>query len=314
MRQFLFVVPAMAIIFTLTLFVLIRELNNKKWKTARLVSLGVTGFGLLLPTIAQAQLFPYNSEYFNQVTTAGGIDNRWDVDRWHLSAREVLEKMPVEQRDRCVQITHKIRYCEEANNVAAYAPFPTDGVNESQPLSVNEFVTSRFPDIPDECRTLDAVTRNILWTSVLIGASSACPLHPAEYTPKPLGESAILWWESHFAWGWRAATETGIDSVPGKESQLSFTLPEKLQGKAVKIEVDASFSDSAASSLLVKVNGEPVKEFLINSSSLSGSFEVESRIANALPDRSINISFRLLDENGEPVTTVLRLHDIAITD
>jgi hypothetical protein len=129
-----------------------------------------------------------------------------------------------------------------------------------------------------------------------------------------LGESAILWWESHFAWGWRAATEKGIDSVPGKESQLSFTLPEKLQGQALKIEVDAGFSDSAARTLLIKVNGEPVKEFLINSSSLSGSFEVESLIANALPDRSVNISFRLLDENGEPVTTVLQLQDLVITD
>lgn len=313
MRQFLFIVPAMAIIFTLTLYVLLRELKNKKRITLYWITAGVTAIGLVLPTVAQAQLFPYNSEYFNQVTTAGGIDNRWDVDRWHLSAREVLEKMPIEQRDRCVQITHKIRYCQEANNVAAYAPFPTKGMNEAQPLAVNEFVTSRYPDIPDECRTLDAVTRNILWTSVLIGASSACPLHPAEYAPKPTGESAMLWWESHFAWGWRAATETGIDSVPGKESQLSFILPEKLRGLPLEIDFEAEFSDTAAKILSVTVNGEQMKEFDLTHSSLSGSFRVASQIANTLSDHSINVSFRLLDENGEKVTTVLHLSDLKIS-
>lgn len=96
LRHLLFIFPALALLATMGVWVIIQWMNQQSTRRPTWTLRGVfviTLIGLLVPTIDQARLFPYAYAYFNPVARAIGIEGRWPTDYWRTSWRELYTKI-----------------------------------------------------------------------------------------------------------------------------------------------------------------------------------------------------------------------------
>ncbi len=96
-RQHLYVLPAVAVL------VAVGADRVQRWATSarpevgpwvRRASVAVLTVALLVPTLEQMLLFPYNYTYVNPVAGVGGVDGRWETDYWKASGREAVTRVP----------------------------------------------------------------------------------------------------------------------------------------------------------------------------------------------------------------------------
>jgi hypothetical protein len=90
-RHLLFIIPAWAILATLGYWFVLQFAVNVSHSKKCLVFLSNTTcvLALLLPTLDQSRLFPYNLIYFNEIATLRAIKNRWPSDSWYTSSKEL---------------------------------------------------------------------------------------------------------------------------------------------------------------------------------------------------------------------------------
>jgi hypothetical protein len=175
LRQFTFIVPALAMLIMIVLY-----LATTTPAVMRLAWLRPTVTVLLvasatMATVAQVQLFPYQSNYFNPTTVARGIDGRWDMLARKLSYGELYSELSSEQRTACSAS------CPELETFPkSFTANPADGV---EPLADGYSV--RFPGsrttsrpIPPCGPVIASVTRPYLWTEITISEAYLCPIEP----------------------------------------------------------------------------------------------------------------------------------------
>lgn len=89
MRQFLFIIPGIAVIVTTSLIWIYQAISNKKIKLFVSTLIAVLLFQIIFD---MASLHPYEYIYFNRIS--GGLakaHNQYDTDYWGLSMREGME-------------------------------------------------------------------------------------------------------------------------------------------------------------------------------------------------------------------------------
>jgi hypothetical protein len=92
-RHFLLVLPALAVLATLAM----RSMDGLAFARARWLGVGagiVIAFSILVPTLEQSRLFPYNYTYFNALTSIRPINGEWPTDYWRTSWRELAGLLP----------------------------------------------------------------------------------------------------------------------------------------------------------------------------------------------------------------------------
>jgi hypothetical protein len=100
-RQFLFIVPALAVFAAIGVAALIALVSKAK-RGHRVLQVGawaLVGISVLLPVVDQMRLFPYNYVYANE--TASPLNDRIPTDYWRTSMRELMPKVPSEGATAC---------------------------------------------------------------------------------------------------------------------------------------------------------------------------------------------------------------------
>jgi hypothetical protein len=105
LRQFLFILPALAMLVTIVLYIVVEKWNVKRFRGVWPTVAGIIVASTLLTTVLQFQLFPYNANYFNPTTFSRGIEGRWELDRYQLSHSELYSDLSDSQRLHCVNCT-----------------------------------------------------------------------------------------------------------------------------------------------------------------------------------------------------------------
>jgi hypothetical protein len=102
-RQFLFIVPVLAILATVGLAALVALLGSgpRGARVLPAVAWAVVGVGVLLPTVDQLRLFPYGYAYVNEVAAREPIDGRLATDYWRTSMRELIPLVPASGSAAC---------------------------------------------------------------------------------------------------------------------------------------------------------------------------------------------------------------------
>ena len=179
-RQMLFVPPAVAVLATLAVFLLVRWRPLAEKAPLRIGLWIAVVAGLVAPTFAQLQLFPYGYTYFNSVTALRPIDGNWPTDYWRASGREVLRNLPVDGRDSCgleQLMKGELFPCTEQ---PMFEPFLDErGLNAPDvELADNEYWFIRENsgplEIPPGCREFTRVTRPLFWREVTIAQIHIC--------------------------------------------------------------------------------------------------------------------------------------------
>jgi hypothetical protein len=102
-RQFLFIVPVLAVFAGLgvaTLLLLAGRLSRGAGLVQGAVWL-LVALGVLLPVIDQVRLFPYGYAYVNEAASREPIDGRLPTDYWRTSMRELIPHVPAAGATSC---------------------------------------------------------------------------------------------------------------------------------------------------------------------------------------------------------------------
>jgi hypothetical protein len=183
-RQVLFVQPALAAAATGAVWLVARRLGDRpRWSTVLFV---VVVAGIVVPTVTQARLFPYNYTWFNAAAATRPIDGNWMTEYWRVSSRELVENTPEGGVASCRpwEAARPLAPCEL---VPQFTPYWADrGVTTTAPplapdeyylVQVNRFGTT----VPEGCTAVHEVTRPLFGQDVLMSAVSRCtiPLQPS---------------------------------------------------------------------------------------------------------------------------------------
>lgn len=107
LRQHLYVVPALAGLAGLAAHRLTSRAVASEARTSpaprwrQHAGVAVVGLALLVPTVEQLLLFPYNYTYVNAVAGLGGVGDRWETDYWRAAGQEAVTRVPVDVELRC---------------------------------------------------------------------------------------------------------------------------------------------------------------------------------------------------------------------
>lgn len=180
-RQFLFSVSALAVLATLGIRYLskvIAERSHSAW--LRNGFWAVVAVGIVVPTVGQAFLMPYNYIYFNPVASAFGVNDRWQTDYWRASSNELMRRLPAAGPEYCAFESGRKQelspcsieqmfepYVPERGQLAKDGELPPDGY---WLVLENKSGTGT----PDNCNLHDEITRPLWGEQVVIGQIFAC--------------------------------------------------------------------------------------------------------------------------------------------
>lgn len=268
-RQMLFAAPAMAVLVTIGIALLLARRERWGSVVARLVPVGVA-VAMLSPLLAQLQLFPYSYAYSSvpanlaAPVVADRTDHRVPTDYWRTSVRELAPSIPVGGWVTCSPSTvdgRAVRYSRESHENCATDPVgplaPYDdlrsGTWDAAPTRMLAVVTDA-DEVARNCSRTADVRRRLYWREVTMGYVAACDLHLEPYPVGGLdhdgggrgGESLLGGWDIH-----GGARGVGVrDDV----AWVGFTLPDAAEGERLEITGTAT----GAAGMRVQVNGEPV--------------------------------------------------------
>lgn len=194
LRHVLFVAPAAAVLVAGGLATLLHDFGRR----GRRVLLGVVTVGVLSPTVAQVQLFPYSYAYANEL--AGALDLAPAADFWQASFREYADDLPGDAFVVCgAAVGDEGRPTRRMPNggqswlvlgedcrtppLGVLAPWAGSGAGEAAEVVPGSFVSLRvrFDPASTGCRDLGDVTRRRLFDEVLLSTAQVCPLVLPDY-------------------------------------------------------------------------------------------------------------------------------------
>lgn len=309
LRQFLFLIPAVAMLIMLSLFVAVRHGALGRIRGLWPAVAGVMVTSTLVTTSAQAQMFPYTVSYFNPTTVAGGIDERWDVYARKLAVGELYAQLTLEERLRCT------KNCPSIDSFPSR--FAEPSANESEPLRFWESI--RFPENAASNRsasvcpsTIHSVTRPSFAASIPILQAFVCDINPPDFTAIPATvEDAEKWWKRLSQWGWGAERPDGLTSLPGVSSALAWSVAPGAINTGVSYVLELSVLTGSTDSVTVSptVNGIELEAILIPAGGSSDlMFDVPTPTIAGAPQDLVVIEFTVTDRNGAAVTNQLVVH------
>ena len=179
-RQFLFVVPAAAIVATLGIWTAARwvtERGGSPWKLRALWLVVIVG--IVAPVITQVRLFPYNYVGFNAVASAWPISGNWSTDYWRASGRELMERLPPGPES-CAYEQSRKGDLHPCSIEPMFVPFLDERGIAAKPgsLEPGEFWMVRenqgITEIPEGCALHDEITRPLWFQEIVIGQVLRC--------------------------------------------------------------------------------------------------------------------------------------------
>lgn len=182
-RQFLFIIPALALVATLGVaaFVDLAGRIRRGESLWRALAWLVVGISVIVPVVDQWRLFPYNYTYANETVSA--LNNELPTDYWRTSMRELLPMIPAEGATACnfdpLVLGLAPIDCANAGQVAPYLDTRgTNAVGMSVPSSKYLFVSSnrgRATLSPETgCTIVNRVTRPLRGEDVVMAYAAVC--------------------------------------------------------------------------------------------------------------------------------------------
>ena len=179
-RQMLFVSPAIAILATLGIYLLVRWRRVSAVPAVRIGVWALVALGLVIPTFVQFQLFPYGYTYFNAVTALRPIDGNWPTDYWRASGREILRNLPAGGRDSCGLEQLMRGEFTPCTKEPMFEPFLDERGLDAQTVDLADseywFIRENSGplEIPPGCREFTSITRPLFWRDVTIAQIHIC--------------------------------------------------------------------------------------------------------------------------------------------
>lgn len=180
-RQFLFMVPAFTTLAVLGIWLAAGRLagakESRRWW--RIALWALVGVGLVLPTIDQIRLYPYNYVYFNEIAALRLIDNNWATDYWRTSSLELTRRLPAEGAESCTIVT-SLADVQPCAQQMQFEPFWDMRGTQALPGTLTEgqywFMRDNNGDttMPPGCVLHDAITRPLKFQELTIGQILRC--------------------------------------------------------------------------------------------------------------------------------------------
>lgn len=180
-RQFVFVVPAAAVLATLGVWAAFRWMDGRHM--ARGWTIGawsLVGLGLLVPAVSQLLLYPYAYTYYNAATALRSIDNTWPTDYWRASSNELMRRLPVEGPESCAYEQTRKGQAMPCSDQPMFEPYLDQRGADAQRgmLEPGQYWLVRENQgratIPQGCVVFDEVTRPLFWQTITIGQILRC--------------------------------------------------------------------------------------------------------------------------------------------
>ncbi len=175
-RQFLFVVPAAAVLASLGIRAVVARVDGRRLLSGLVWAL--VAVGLALPVVDQIRLFPYTYVYFNEVASLKPIDGNWATDYWRSSGRDLVRLVPPGDTS-CVFIDAKHAQ-QPCDLESTFAPFWADQGLDAKPgvLAAGEYWLVRenngYVTPPPGCSLQDQITRPLRGQTVTISQVFRC--------------------------------------------------------------------------------------------------------------------------------------------
>lgn len=259
LRQLLFAAPAFAVLVTLAMA------HVRRWQP-------LLGVAIVLPVLAQAQLFPYNYAYRSVPAAvvapyASDHDRQWELpsDYWRTSVRALAPDIP---RGGFVTCSPPIQgdlflpgsaanhsNCDRDRN-GPLAPYDADRTG-TWSAGPTEFlaVDAGTDFVGANCHRLADVTRRLYWTTLTMSYVATCdlvlqpyPLEGLEFAGDGTGGQVLLDdWQVHRGFPGVGLTDDG--------GGVGVTLPVELRGQDLVVSGTVLGGEGASMS----ANGEPVR-------------------------------------------------------
>ncbi len=180
-RQFLFVVPAAGVAATLGVWVFLRWLRRRQSAPAWFIAAwSLVSIGVLVPTVAQALLYPYTYVYYNAAAALRPIDGNWPTDYWRASSNELMRKIPADGPESCAYEQTRKGEFMPCSNEPMFEPYLNERGAQAQPgeLSEGQYWLVRENQgrttVPEGCVVHDSITRPLFWQTITIGQIFQC--------------------------------------------------------------------------------------------------------------------------------------------
>lgn len=181
-RQFLFVVPAAAVLATLGIWCIaqwVARLTERRRPASIALWIAVSA-GIFVPLVAQMPLFPYNYAFYNAVTASKPLEGYWPTDYWRFGARELMARLPAEGQETCGYEQSQQGDLPPCSVEPMFSPYLDTRGSEALPgqLGPNEYWFVRenqgLTALPAGCRMHDQVVRRLFLQEVVIGQIAIC--------------------------------------------------------------------------------------------------------------------------------------------
>jgi hypothetical protein len=186
-RQHLYVLPATAALAAIGADQLrrwsARRASTTRTTWQRPAATAVLALALLVPTVEQGLLFPYNYTYVNPVAGIGGVDGRWETDYWKASGREAVTRVPQDAELLCSSLVRPRLdrgpfYGPCQRDVSTFEHLRGTAVADGSPgPDAGVWLIGRRTEgnrPPDHCRSVDDVTRWVRGERVVMAYVLVC--------------------------------------------------------------------------------------------------------------------------------------------
>ena len=307
LRQFLFVLPALAMLVVLLLFIAKNHWLKPAYTWVWGATVGAIVVSIGLTTVAQFQLFPYNANFFNPSTVARGIEGRWEVDRYRLSDAELYGQLSASEREHCLNCA-PLQYPDKF--VDAVQP-------ETTPVRYWQSVSLGLsPKSDKNCEVVATVERTYLVETVGISYANKCTIAGAPLTALPVEPTERRdWWRKISQWGWSEATDISATTRAGEPAAIAWRGEPVTSWHSTTVTLSAIVTEGNADAVIVTTTvngGEPLAHRLAPGTPTAITLTLPAGAFLDSPGSLIVIEFRVTDASGNAVTNQLSLTDVRV--
>lgn len=194
LRQLLFAVPAQALLATIGLAVLLRLSRGRRLRMA-LASLSAVG--LILPSLVQLSMFPYQYAYLNVAAELGGAHQ--DMDYWETGLRALLPYVSEDVKVVCPHFRRDFRRTSpdcRTRQGGTFSPYyqasGRPAFDSPKDLEFQALVRGSYP-LPVRCTLLHQVTRRQNVHRIVISQVALC--QPKQRTREAAYQRVVNPWD-----------------------------------------------------------------------------------------------------------------------
>ena len=306
LRQFLFIIPALMMLITVMLFEAKRAIDSRAIRFAWPTVVTLIAASTLATSVIQAQLVPYQFNYFNPTTMAKGVTGNWEIYAVKLSSGELYAGLSQAERERCAVRCPALSTFPESFRASTAAD-----ENRLQYWQIIHYPKTRDAiDGKEGCSGVASrVDRPYLLGRFTIAVTDMCALNTKTLGAMRSGAaSPVKWWEAVSQWGWGETTSAGLTSSPGQPSAIAWrrtaeqlTVP---TANTVKITVNAGSATDVR--LITTINGVDSTPRPIGvGQTISVPVGAPPVTDPNAPKDIVVVQFTLTDASGKPVTNTL---------